>query len=167
MKTIFRLCVITVLSVAAVSCKKADLAAPVSATSEYVEPTISSKINPFIIEPASLELGTEFAVVHTDEKATFFIPYSIANENIKSATVTMTDDATGTIVNTYTLVPSSDPSAASLNLPDNMELGKDFYFISFVASEEYVGKTISISTRISGESTTSRDLLSAAFSVTP
>jgi hypothetical protein len=167
MKTIFHLCVIAIFSIATVSCKKSDLSDVTSEPTVYTEPTISSKINPFIIEPSALELGTEFAVIHTDEKVTFFIPYSITNENIKNATVTMTDDATGLTVNTYNLIPSSDPSASSLNFPDNMELGKEFYFISFVASEEYVGKTISISTRISGESTTSRDQLNAAFSVTP
>ena len=167
MKTIFHLCIIAIFSFAAVACKKSALPEPIAAIPGYNEPGITSKINRFIMEPVSMQLGTEYSVIHKGDKVTILVPYTNVNENITSATITMTDDATGLPVGTYDLIPSTDESASLLTLPKNMTYQKDFYYVSFEASEEYFGKKISITTTLVGENMTSTDVLSAAFTVEP
>ena len=167
MKTIFHLCVVAIFSLAAVSCTKSDLIEQHSTTPPNTDPVIDSKINRFIVEPSAMELGTASAVMHQGDRVTIFLPYSVGNETFVSTTVTMTDDATGLPINTYDLLSYTDPSASQLGLPDNMIYHPEFFFVTFVADENYTGKTVSITTNLAGQTVSSTDVLNAAFSVIP
>jgi hypothetical protein len=167
MKTIFHLCVIAFFSFATLSCRKTDLTKFTAETPPITDPFIYSKIEKNIVEPAGMELGTPSAIIHQGERVTIFLPYSIANETFATAKVTMTDDATGLPISTYDLVPYTDPSASNLTLPGNLFNHPEFFFVSFVADESYVGKTVSVTTNLEGQITYSTDVLNAAFSVIP
>jgi hypothetical protein len=170
MKTIFHLCIIAILSLAAISCTKSDLSRltaeqPVDTNTD---PFIYSKIERNIVEPFEVQLGTPDAVFQEGEKVTIFLPYSIANETFSTAKVTMTDDATGLPINTYDLLSYNDASASQLALPASLSDHKQpFFFISFIADEGYAGKTVSITTTLEGQATNSTDVVNAAFSVVP
>ena len=165
MKTIIHLCVIATLSFATLSCKKSDLPQNNLLTATNNDAVIDSRIDRFILEPTSMELGTPDAIIHEGDRVTIFLPYEIVNENFVSAMITMTDDATGLPVNTYDMVSSKDPTASQLVLPENLMNNPEFFFVTFVANEDYTGKTISVTTKLVGNSTFSTDVLNAAFSV--
>ena len=165
MKTITHLCVAAILSFAIVSCKKSVLPQNDQLPAFNNEPFLDSRIDRFIMEPTSMELGTPDAIVHEGNQVTIFLPYEIVNDNFVSAMITMTDDATGLPVNTYELVSSKDPSASQLVLPEDLSDNADFFFVTFVANEDYTGKSISITTKLIGHSTSSTDVLNSAFSV--
>ena len=167
MKTIFHLFVIAYLSFAAVSCTKTDLSKLTAETPPDTDPAIYSKIERYIVQPSPMELGTPSAVLRQGETVTIFLPYSVTNESFASAKMTMTDDATGLPINTYDLVPSTDPSAANLTLPENLFYNPPFFFVSFVVDEGYTSKTVSISTYLEGQVTYSADVINAAFTVIP
>jgi hypothetical protein len=117
------------------------------------------------MEPAPMELGTANSTIYLGETAKFFVPYSIVNEQIVNATMTMVDDATGEVVGTYDMLPSTDESAALLSLPEGMSADQPFYFVSFTAGNEYFGKTISLHSKVTGQSSKSNVSLAAAFQV--
>jgi hypothetical protein len=165
MKMIFRLCAIAFFSIALSSCSKTDLSIPQGGAPPTPDAFISSRIEPNIVEPADMTLGTTSAVLHQGDKMTIFVPYSISNESFVTATVTMTDDATGLPINTYDLVPSTDALASNITLPQSLFNQQNFYFLSFIADENYGGKTVTITTTLVGEVTHSTEVLNAAFSV--
>lgn len=165
MKTIIHLCVVATISLATLSCKKSDLPQNNLLTTSNNDAVIDSRIDRFILEPTSMELGTPDAIIHQGDRVTIFLPYEIVNENFVSAMITMTDDATGLPVYTYDMVSSKDPSASQLVLPENLSDNAEFFFVTFVANEDYTGKTISITTKLIGHSTSSTDVLNAAFYV--
>jgi hypothetical protein len=159
---------IAFLSVAAVSCTKSDLSKLTAEPAPITDPFIYSKIEKTIAEPSEMELGTAGAIIQQGQRVTIFLPYSIANETLVNAKMTMTDDATGLVINTYDLIPSTDAAAAQLTLPTNIIINhSEFFFITFVADESYAGKTVSITTMLEGQVTYSNDVLNAAFSVIP
>jgi hypothetical protein len=167
MKTIFHLCVIAFFSFATLSCRKTDLTNLTTETLPNTNPYIYSKIERNIVEPSGMELGTPSAIIHQGERVTIFLPYSIANEIFVTAKMTMTDDATGLPINTYDLIPYTDPSASQLTLPTSLVDHPEFFFVTFVADESYADKTVSLTTELEGQFTYSTDALNEAFSVVP
>jgi hypothetical protein len=149
------------------SCTKSKLTDLTGTANPNNEPFIYSKIERNIVQPAPMELGTSSAVIRTGDTVTFFLPYTSRNEEFVESTVVLSDDATGLAINQYDLLPYSDPSAAQLNLPENLTGQPEFFFVTFVADESFVGKTVSITTRLEGQITISTDVLNAAFSVIP
>jgi hypothetical protein len=113
-----------------------------------------------------MELGTASAIIHEGNTVTIYLPYAMDNEQLQSATITFTDDATGLPVSTLNLIKSTDPSAAGLNPPDGLRY-VPFMFVTFTAESDYTNKTISISTTMTGAHITSTDAIGAAFSVQP
>jgi len=166
MKTISRLCAIAIFSLCVASCTKTDLNQTVP-NPVTAEPTISSRIERNIVEPGEMELGTPAAIIHGGERITIFVPYSIINEAFTSSRITMTDEATGETIDSYDLVPSTDPSGYELNKPSSMHEQPNFFFVTFVANESYVGKTVAITTTLQGQVTLSTDVLNSAFTVVP
>jgi hypothetical protein len=167
MKTIFHLCVVAFISFATLSCTKTDLSKLTAETPVNNDPYISSKIDKYIVQPGSMELGTSSAIMHQGDSVTIFLPYSVVNESFVTSKVTMTDDATGLPINTYDLVSYTDPSASQLKLPDDLFYHPEFFFVTFVADESYTGKTVSITTTLEGQTTYSSDVLNGAFSIIP
>jgi hypothetical protein len=167
MKTIFHLCTIALLSFVTLSCTKTDLSKLTAEPAPNNDAAITSRIERNIVQPIEVELGTPDAIIHQGETVTIFLPYSIANETFAATKITMTDDATGLPINTYDLVPSTDPSASQLTLPGTIFNEPQFFFVSFVADEAYAGKTVSITTNLEGQVTYSIEELKAAFSVVP
>ncbi|HET6993422.1 MAG TPA: hypothetical protein VFI06_00505 [Chitinophagaceae bacterium] len=169
MKTVFHLCVVAVISFAALSCTKSDFSrlTAENPSNPNTDPYISSKIERNIVDPGEMELGTASAIIHQGEKVTIFVPYTIGNEVFSTATITMTDDATGLPIKTYDLLSYNDESSAQLTLPATVSRSQEFYFISFVADESYTGKTISITSLLEGHATSSTAVIQSAFSVEP
>lgn len=167
MKTIVRLCLIAIISFGAMSCTKSKVTDLTGTANPDNEPFVYSKIERTIVQPAPMELGTSSAVIHSGETVTIFVPYISRNEEFVKTTVVMTDDATGLAINQYDLISHLDPSAAQLNLPENLTGQPEFFFVTFVADESYTGRTVSITTRLEGQITNSTDFLIAAFTVIP
>lgn len=167
MKTIFRLCLIAIISFGALSCTKSNMSDLAGTTAPDIEPFVYSKIERNIVQPAPMELGTSSAIIHQGDSVTIFLPYSRRNEEFVKSTIIMTDDATGATINMYDLIPYTDPSASQLNLPENLTGQPEFFYVTFVADESYTGRTVSIATRLEGQITMSTDALYGAFTVIP
>ena len=164
MKTIFQFCAVAIISLAVISCQKSNLS-EFSVAPPNTDPMIYSKISKQIVQPAAMELGSQSAVIHEGETVTIFLPYTAKNESFVSATIKMTDALTGETINTYDMVPSADESASQLQLPDELLDHPEFFFITFVANENYTGRSVSISTNLTGQVTSSTDEVVSAFSV--
>ena len=169
MKTVFQFFVVAILSFGALSCTKS------SSTNNVVmpppssnDPFIYSRISRNIVQPVSMQLGTASSTLHLDDVVTIFVPYDSRNEEFTSTAITMADEATNLPINTYDMISSEDPSAADLNLPEEIMFGQHkFFFVTFHIDESYIGKSVSITSRLEGQITSSTDVINGAFNVVP
>jgi hypothetical protein len=166
MKTLFNFFVIAVLSMGALSCTKSSSTSTiVTPPPPNTDPFIYSRINRNIVQPVTMQLGTTSSILHIGDVVTIFLPYSSTNEEFVSTTITMADGSTDLPINTYSLVSSADASASGLTLPDDMLDQHNFFFVTFVIDETYLGKSVSLKSKLEGQITTSTDALAGAFSV--
>src|SRR3981081_1414682 len=106
MKTIIRLAFLSILSVLLYSCnKKTELP-----DNKYMsnEPSIVSKIYPYVSQPYEMTLGKSGSIFRTGDKIVIFLPYQLGNEEIVSAMATAKDASNGEIIGAYDLVLSTD-----------------------------------------------------------
>ena len=165
MKAIIHLCLMAIFSIAVSSCSKTDLTNSIGNNNiPNTTPVIDARIYHFVNQPFETELGTPAAVFHEGDNVTIYIPYVVVNDNLQSATISMIDDATGLEIGKYDLVPSTDPSAAQLNIPDAVRL-VPFMFVTFTTDNNYTDKTISLTTSFAGLLTSTTDAVNSAFTV--
>jgi hypothetical protein len=165
MKTILSVITIAFLSAAVVSCTKSDLSGNTIQTPVNTDPYISATINRSIVQPTAMELGTPSSILRQGDVVTIFVPFATRNEAIVSTTLTITDDATGEIIETHNLSHSTDPSATDLTLPENLYNDGNYFFVTFAVGDAYVGKTVSLKTKLEGQNISSEDVIPAAFTV--
>ena len=166
MKIIFRFCVAAILCVGALSCTKSsssDVVTPPSNT----EPFIFSNINRTISQPSQMVLGTESSVLHVGNRVTIFVPYTMTNDAFVSTTITVADKLSDAPIRTYELISSEDDLAAEIVLPDNMRSQSHYLFATFVLDGSYANKSVTLKSRLQGQTTSSSDELIGAFSVAP
>ncbi len=163
MKTIFYLCSAAIISLAAVSCTKQQVPANNEPNTVVTDPVISSKIFTKTNDPAAIEFGTG-AVLNTGSRVAIYLPYVISNEVLQSATLTLMDANTEETLGTFNFLPSSDQSAATLNIPGELWY-VPFMFAAVDLDNTYSGRTITIITQMSGQVAVSNDVLPNAFTV--
>jgi hypothetical protein len=164
MKTVLRICILLILSFVLYSCSKTDAVAATDPPPAI--PNITSKIYPYTTQPAPIVLGTAQSVFHEGDVVTLYVPYGVSNDIVVSANLVITDAGSSDVINTFTLLPSSDPSAAQLNLPADLH-DVPFMFVTFTADNAFTGKAVNVSTSIAGSTAHSEDVLNNAFSVIP
>ncbi len=162
MKTVIRLSFLAIASFVMFSCKKDD--AVVTQPQPQADPNITSKIYPYTTQPISTTLGSAQTVFNTGDVVTIFVPYGVGNDNVVSSSLVASDNASGDAIATYALLPSTDPSAAQLDVPADLH-DVPFMFVTFTADNNFSGKVIDISTSIVGNKAHSEDTLATAFSV--
>jgi hypothetical protein len=164
MKTVLRICILIILSFVLYSCSKTD--AMVVTNPPPAVPNITSKIYPYTTQPASAALGTGQSVFQEGDIVTLYVPYGVSNDNVVSSTLVITDAGSGDVIKTFTLFPSTDSSAAQLDLPADLR-DVPFMFTTFTLDNTFTGKAVNVSTSIIGNTAHSEDVLNNAFSVIP
>ncbi|MDX1938492.1 MAG: hypothetical protein SFU21_15335 [Flavihumibacter sp.] len=165
MKTLHRLGLLTIMSIALFSCKKETITEPTPDTI-FRDPVITSKIYPFINQPAPMDLGTTNTTLHAGDMVTVYMPYGVFNDNIVTSTLTLTDDVNGSVLGVYNWVPSTDASAATLNVPIDLR-DVPFMFVTFTVDASMMGYNINLASSIVGKKTQSEDAIANAFKVDP
>ena len=165
MKTIHILSLMTVFSIAVISCKKNEL--PLSrnaANTISTEPAITSKIFTHTNNPFAVTFGQAEAVFNTGDKVAVYLPYGINNDVLIGTTISLTDASTEEVLGSYDLLPSSHPSISTLGVPYDLS-NVPFRFIVINIDNNYSGRTITMTTTLTGQMSSSIDVLSNAFSV--
>jgi hypothetical protein len=165
MKTLHRLGLLAIMSVVLFSCKKETVSDPVPDTI-FRDPVITSKIYPFINQPAPMDLGTTNTTLHAGDEVTVYMPYGVFNDNIITSTLTLTDDVNGSVLGIYNWVPSTDASAATLNVPIDLR-EVPFMFVTFTVDASMTGYNVNLASSIVGKKTQSEDAIANAFKVDP
>jgi len=163
MKTVIRLSFLAFASFVLFSCTKSD-ALVVNEPPVPDSPNITSKIFPYTTQPVNAALGSAQTVFNTGDVVTIFVPYGVGNDDIVSSTLVVSDNASKDAIATYPLLLSTDPSAAQLNIPADLQ-NVPFMFVTFTADNNFTGKIIDVSTSIVGNKAHSEDTLATAFSV--
>jgi len=112
-------------------------------------------------------LGTESSVLHVGNRVTIFVPYTMTNDAFVSTTITVADKLSDAPIRTYELISSEDDLAAEIVLPDNMRSQSHYLFATFVLDGSYANKSVTLKSRLQGQTTSSSDELIGAFSVAP
>jgi hypothetical protein len=166
MKTTFHICLIALISFATVSCSKSEMGQNPTATFAPAKAEVSASIHRFIMEPSPMEIGTVASTIDYGSDVTLFVPYTLVNEQVVSAKISMIDDATGQMIKSYNLVHSSNETALLLSLPANLlDFNQDYYFIRFNAGDDFNGKTVTLQTEIKGQVSKVKDAVTGAFTV--
>lgn len=164
MKTVIRLGFLLTLSVVFFSCSKQN---ELSVTPvDQSTPSISSKIFPYTNQPISTMLGKSQGGFHSGDVIALYVPYGINNDVVVSASMTIKDAVRDEVLGTYELLPSTDSSAAKLNIPGDLR-DTPFMFTTFTIDDAYIGKTVNIYTTIVGGKTASEDFLENGFFIEP
>jgi len=163
MKTILKLAFIATISVSVISCQKDQIVKDDFVTSVNNNPEIDSKIFTKTNNPVAMEFGSS-AIINSGFKIAIYLPYSINKDVMKSATITLTDATTEEILGTFDLLESTHSSAATLNIPTELAW-VPFKFAAIDIDNNYVGRTITITTHLVGQVASSDDVLPGAFTV--
>ena len=168
MKTFFRLCLLATFSIVVSSCTKTNFDQTTNNTAQPPIPTpvIEAKIYRFINQPFETRLGTAEAIFHEGDNVVIYIPYLVTNDKLQNASISMINDAKGLEIAKFDLLPSTDPSADQLKVPQEIK-DLPFMFVTFTADNNFTDKTISLITTFTGNLTTTTDAIPAAFSVVP
>ncbi len=184
MKNLFRLSAVVLITGAIVSCSKSsdNLAgtdtglsnAKMKRSREANASENWSTIYPAITEPRPTPLGNPDSYLFTDDRAVFYVV--ISQEAVSDAytgTMDLTDDATGNLIGTYTMLPHTDPAAAGLLVPEEIRQSQlPFMFAVITLDSQYTGMTVSMQSTVQVQSTVglpisniSQAWLPAAFTV--
>ena len=127
-----------------------------------------SKFYPFINQPEEMELGDNGAAISAGQVAVFYVILSpdVANEIPVSATFNTIDDATGEVIETYNLISYRDVGTVDVIVPVELE-GTAFMFVLVTLSDQYLDKTITLSSEIQFNNAYSPARLERAFTVIP
>jgi hypothetical protein len=165
MKTIFYLCAATIFSVATISCTKNEISRNFNpANTISTEPVISSKIYTQTNNPFAVKFGQAQAVFNPGDKVVVYLPYAINNDVLQAATIVLTDASSEESLGSYNLLPASHPLLSELNVPYDLWY-VPFRFVMIDLNSNYSGRTITMTTTLSGQLTSSTDILQNAFSV--
>jgi hypothetical protein len=162
MKSIIRFALLSMLTVAFFSCNKTTVLPANDYMSE--NPTIKSKIYPYVVQPYEMTLGKSGSIFRTGDKVIIFLPYQVANDEIVSAQATVSNAVSQEIIGTYDLIFSTDPNLGELQVPAELE-GTKFMIAVLPIDDAYKTKLVNISTHITGGKTNSSDELINAFGV--
>ncbi len=182
MKKLFHLGMIASIVLIVSSCSKSagDLAANEKATAAQLakmnhgnqpsDPIFTSQLSkfyPFINQPSEMALGDNGAVINAGQIAVFYVVLSpdVANEIPVSATLTTIDDATGLPVETYNLISYRDVGTVDAIVPEEL-VGTPFMVALVSLSDQYIDKTITLSSNIEFNNASSPARLDRAFTVT-
>lgn len=163
MKTIFSLAIAAFMSAAFISCTKDQLPENNFVTTVNNTPEITSKIFTKTNNPAPIEFGAN-TVITTGSRLAIYLPYGINKDVMQSATIILSDAVTEEILGTFNLLESTHSSAATLNIPTDLAW-VPFKFAAIDIDNTYTGRTISITTYLTGQVAVSNDVLPSAFSV--
>lgn len=165
MKTIFTLLAAAFFSVTIISCSKNQVLPNNNVgNTASTEPVISSKIYTRTNNPFTVNFGQAEAVFSAGDKVAVYLPYVITNDVLQNATITLTDAATEEVVGSFNLLPASNPALSDLRVPSDLSY-VSFRFILIDLDNTYSGKTITMKTNLTGQFTSSADVLTNAFSV--
>lgn len=150
------------ISIFFISCTKNQLSNNNFGTTVNNEPAITSKIFKKTNDPFYIEFGTG-AIINSGTKVAIYLPYGINKDILKTATITLTSN-TEEILGNFNLVPSTDASAATLNIP------YDLWYVPFMFAvvnidNTYTGKSVNIRTHLAGQAAVSDDVFADAFIV--
>lgn len=163
MKTILNLFVIAALSFVFVSCSKNQFIENPPATTVVTDPVLASAIFNKTNDPAPIEFGGN-TVINAGSRVAIYLPYVIANDVMQTSTITLTDATTEETLGTFSLLPSTDASAATLNIPTDLAY-VPYLFAAIDIDNNYVGRSVTISTHLAGKHASSDQIMPNAFSV--
>ncbi len=126
-----------------------------------------SKFYPFINQPEEMELGDNGAAISSGQVAVFYILLSpdVANEIPVTATLSTIDDATGQPIETYKLISYRDVGTVDATVPEEL-VGTPFMVALVLLSNQYIDKTITLSSYIEFNNAYTPARLERAFTVT-
>lgn len=127
-----------------------------------------TKVVPEIMEPRATALGNPGSYLYDGDQAVFFVLISAeTSSDIYSGSILFRDEATGNVIQTYTMLPDTDPLASGLVLPETItQNGFRYLFVQVPIDLQYAGMTVAIETTVqqpTGE--TSQTSLPSAFTV--
>lgn len=175
MKTLFHAGVFLLVAGSFIACSKTsnELPAPgsdqlrMSRSREAANPSeMWTKILPEILQPRATALGNPDSYLYNGDQAVFFV--LISNETSSDAysgSIILRDAATGNVIQSYNLLPDTDPLAAGLIIPETItQNGMRFLFVQVPIDAQYAGVTVTLETTVqqpTGE--TSSATLPSAF----
>lgn len=163
MKTILSLGFAAIVSATIISCTKNQLPVNDFVTTVNNDPSISSKIFTKTNNPLAVEFGAN-AVITAGSRLAIYLPYGINKEVMQTATITFTDAVTEEALGTFNLLESTHASASTLNIPTELAW-VPFKFVAFDVDNNWINRSITITTHLAGQVAVSDDVLSNAFSV--
>lgn len=160
MKNLFRLSVVVLLTGAISSCTKSsnELTEPGSATGnakigrsrESATAEAWTKIFPGLTQPRETVLGNPDSYLYDGDQAVFYV--LLSTEVVSDAfigSLTLTDFATGTPIQTFNMLPNTDPAAAGLQVPEEITQSQlPFMFAIIDIDAQYVGRTVSLESTV-------------------
>ena len=154
-----------IFSASFVACKKYEVPPNADvANSINNEPEITSKIFNKTNNPFAVNFGNASAVFNVGDKVAIYLPYGINMDELQTASITLSDASTEELLGVHDLLPSSDPSLSVLNVPYDLWY-VPFRFVSVNIDTNYSGRTISMTTTLTGGLSSSIDILNNAFIV--
>lgn len=165
MKTIHYLYVLAIFSASFVACKKYEVPPNADfANTINTEPAITSKIFNQTNNPFTVQFGNTNAVFSAGDKVAIYLPFGINKDVLQTSTITLSDASTEEVLGVFNLLSSTDPSVSVLNVPYDLWY-VPFRFITVNIDTNYSGRTITMTSTLTGELTSSIDILSNAFTV--
>jgi len=160
MKNLFYLSVLVLLTSAFVSCSKSakDLPAPgstqgnakIGRSRESSTAEAWTKIFPGLTQPRETVLGNPDSYLYDGDQAVFYV--LVSNEVISDAfigTLTLTDFVTGNPIQTFNMLPNTDPIAAGLQVPEEITQSQlPFMFAIVDIDSQYAGRTVSMESTV-------------------
>ena len=176
MKRLFHVAAFALVTASFIACSKSSNDLPASPQQQRMSRSrdasdpaeMWTKILPEIMEPRATALGNPDSYLYDGDQAVFFVMISSeTTSDAFSGTVILRDVATGNAIQSYSMLPDTDPAAANLIVPETiMQNGFRYMFVSVPIDAQYTGMTVSIETTVqqpTGETSTAS--IPSAFTV--
>jgi hypothetical protein len=125
-----------------------------------------SKFYPFINQPYYLEMGDNGGTINSGQIAVFYVTLSpdVANEIPVTATLSTIDDATGQTIETYNLISYINIDRVDAIVPEEL-IGTPFMLAMVYLDNQYIDKTVTLTSEIEFNNAYSPARLERAFTV--
>lgn len=125
---------------------------------------LESAIYPVITKPGEMIIGNEQATCTVGETVTIFLPYQVVADDIQNATLYINDAETGEVLREMAMVPSTDLSIINIIVPEEIQ-GTSYMFASIPIENNFSGKRLGLSTKITAYKLSSEDAMTNAIRV--
>jgi hypothetical protein len=175
MKRLFHVGAFVLVTGTFIACSKSsnDISAPgadqqrMSRSRDAANPSeMWTKILPEILEPRATALGNPDSYLFDGDQAVFFVMISAETTSDSfSGSIILRDEATGNVLQSFNMLPDTDPLAAGLIVPETItQNGMRYLFVQVPIDASYAGVSVAIETTVqqpTGETSTAT--LPAAF----